>query len=63
MLKVNAMKVIFPAIFVLGIALMTFMIIVESEPGAIPLFMVTLGAFGCVFTWLKSRALGNTKNE
>lgn len=55
MLKINAVLAIFLIVFVLGIALMTFMIVVESEPGALPLFIVAVGSFGSVLTWIKSR--------
>jgi hypothetical protein len=29
---------------VIGVALMIYMIVVESEPGALPLFLIVLGA-------------------
>jgi hypothetical protein len=35
------------AVLALGIALMTMMIVVESEPGALPLLLVAIGG-----TWL-----------
>ena len=55
MLKANAIKLVFLAIFLAGAALVAFMITVESEPGALPLLIVTVGAVGYVGTWIKSR--------
>lgn len=46
----------------LGAALAVFMITVESEPGALPLFMVTLGAVGCLGTWIKSKYSQRKRN-
>lgn len=59
MLKLNAIQTVVLMVFVLGAALMTFMIVAESEPGALPLFMVTVGAFGFLLTWIKSRNFEN----
>lgn len=59
MLKLNAIQTVVLMVFVLGAALMTFMIVVESEPGALPLFIVAVGAFGFLFTWIKSRNFEN----
>lgn len=62
MLKVKTIQLFFLTIFLLGAALAAFMITVESEPGALPLFMVTLGAVGYVGTWVKSRRSQSKRN-
>ncbi|NYV77575.1 hypothetical protein HW445_25085, partial [Streptomyces sp. UH6] len=41
------------AIAVTGLALMTFMIVVEGEPGALPLALITLGAAWFVLARLR----------
>ncbi len=41
---------------VLGIVLMIFMILVESEPGGIPILLVLIGAGWYLITRLRSRS-------
>lgn len=46
--KLKVQSLLSVLITVIGIVLLTFMIIVESEPGAIPLLLIALGT-GCYF--------------
>lgn len=41
--KLKMQKIISLLIIVIGIVLMTFMVIVEDEPGALPLFIILIG--------------------
>ncbi|KAF1712256.1 hypothetical protein CSC70_01640 [Pseudoxanthomonas kalamensis DSM 18571] len=40
----------------LGLALLAMMIVVEDEPGAIPLALILVGAIGCATGWMRGRA-------
>ena len=48
-------KPIFLAIAVLGLLLMALMVHTESEPGAIPLALILVGAGGYAVTRVRSR--------
>lgn len=43
------------ALLVAGIVLVALMVRTESEPGALPLLLVVLGALGYATGWLKTR--------
>ena len=47
--------VIAAAILAIGLALVTMMIVVESEPGALPLALVLVGGTWLVVAWLRGR--------
>ena len=48
-------KIVSLVVLAIGLALMTFMIVVESEPGALPLLLVLLGAGGYFVAWRRGR--------
>jgi hypothetical protein len=43
-------------ILAIGLALMTMMIVIESEPGALPLLLVLLGSVGYLVARIRGRA-------
>ncbi|MDR9418146.1 hypothetical protein [Gracilimonas sp.] len=47
-------KIISLLITFVGVALLTFMIVVEDEPGAIPLALIVTGLGWYIFTRIKS---------
>lgn len=55
-MKLKTHKLISLLITVMGIALMTFMIITEDEPGAIPLGLIVAGAGWYFFTRSRIRS-------
>ena len=55
--KINLQKITSLLILALGIVLLAFMIIVEDEPGAVPLFMILLGGGGYFYTRFKRRSI------
>lgn len=54
--KLKMHKMISLLITLVGIALMTYMIIVEDEPGAIPLLLVLGGTIWYFYTRSKTRS-------
>ena len=51
----TAWKGVFVAIALLGVGLVAYMVVVEGEPGALPLGLVLLGAIGYGAVVVKSR--------
>lgn len=47
--------IVWLSIIVIGILLMIFKITVDSEPGAIPVFLVIIGTLGLLFKRLKKK--------
>jgi hypothetical protein len=43
-------------VLAIGLLLLTYMVRVEGEPGAIPLLLVLLGGIGAIVTWRRARA-------
>ncbi len=54
--KLKRHKLISILMIVIGIALMTFMVIVEDEPGAIPLLLIVMGTGWYFVTRSKMKA-------
>ncbi len=50
----NTQKVIAAIFFFLGLLFLIYMILVEDEPGAVPLLMIGFGAGWYVYTRFKS---------
>lgn len=48
--KLRIHKLISILMTLIGISLMTFMVIIEDEPGAIPLLLIVVGAGGYIIT-------------
>lgn len=53
--KLKAQRVLSLLVLVVGLLLMIMMITTESEPGAIPLLLVALGAGGYLVTRARAR--------
>lgn len=51
--KLKVYRAIWMLVIITGGLLLTYMIAVENEPGALPLFLVLIGVVGLVFTHLK----------
>ena len=54
-MKARAQKIVSATVGSLGLALLTMMVVVESEPGLIPLVLVLLGAIGYGTALLRER--------
>lgn len=55
--KQKIIQIISVLVCILGIGLLSYMITVESEPGALPLLMVIVGAIGILLTRNKQQSL------
>jgi len=53
--KVGTQMAIGTGILLVGCLLLGYMVIVESEPGAIPLLLVAVGAVWCFLAWRTRR--------
>lgn len=53
--RLKIVKALCVAIFLLGAALVAFMVYTESEPGALPLALVLVGAIGYCWAWVRAR--------
>ena len=54
--KVGTQMAIGAAIFLVGCLLLGYMVVVESEPGAIPLLLVVVGAVWSFVGWRRERS-------
>ncbi|WP_216746148.1 hypothetical protein [Paucihalobacter ruber] len=54
MLKKNRLKLLFAVILILGLVLLVYMILIEDEPGALPLLLALIGALGLIYSRFKS---------
>lgn len=50
-------------IIAIGVVLLVFMIGVEGEPGAIPLFITLAGIIWSLITWFRSRSIGSSTRD
>ena len=55
-MKARAQKIISATVGSIGLALLAMMVIVESEPGLIPLVLVLLGAIGYAAAHMRGKA-------
>lgn len=55
-MKARAQKIIFATVGSIGLALLAMMVIVESEPGLIPLALVVVGAIGYAAAHVRGKA-------
>jgi hypothetical protein len=55
--KLKLQKILSLIIIMLGIALLTYMVIVEDEPGAIPLLMIVTGTGWYFLTRSRTKSL------
>ena len=44
-------------VFLVGCVLLGYMVVVEGEPGALPLALVAVGAIWSIVTWRRGRSL------
>lgn len=54
--KVTTQMVIGAVILMIGSVLLAYMVVVESEPGAIPLLLVAVGATWYFIAWRRQRS-------
>jgi hypothetical protein len=54
MLKKNRLKLSSVVILILGLVLLVYMVLIEDEPGALPLLLVLIGALGLIYSRFKS---------
>ena len=55
-MKARPQKIVSATVGSLGLALLTMMVVVESEPGLIPLVLVLLGGIGYAAALMRERA-------
>jgi hypothetical protein len=48
-------RIVALVVLAVGLVLLAWMIVVEGEPGALPLGLVLLGVIGCVATRVRTR--------
>jgi hypothetical protein len=49
-------KAAFLAVAALGLVLLVMMVIVEDEPGALPLALLLIGSVGYLYCWIRQRS-------
>jgi predicted membrane protein len=54
MSRKNMFKIPALIILIIGLTLLVFMVLVEDEPGALPLMLVLIGALGLIYSKFKS---------
>lgn len=55
-MKTRALKIVSATVGFIGLALLTMMVMVESEPGLIPLLLILLGTIGYVAAHVRGKA-------
>lgn len=59
-----ALRVVSFIVLVIGLGLLAMMVVVEGEPGALPLALVLLGSIGLAFTRRrKARAVASPSSD
>lgn len=57
--KQKAYRILSLAILFIGVGLLSYMIKVEGEPGALPLFLILIGGAGFIINQLKIKKHNN----
>ncbi len=55
-MKAKTQKFVSAIVGIIGLALLAMMVVVESEPGLIPLLLVLLGAIGYITAYVRGKA-------
>ena len=55
-MKARALKIVSATVGIIGLALLAMMVVVESEPGLIPLLLILLGAIGYAIAHMRGKA-------
>jgi len=55
-MKARALKIISATVGIIGLALLAMMVVVESEPGLIPLLLILLGTIGYAAAHVRGKA-------
>ncbi|MBZ9629154.1 hypothetical protein LB465_00070 [Salegentibacter sp. LM13S] len=56
MKTIKILNILWLSIIAIGVILLIFKIVVDSEPGAIPLFLVTLGISGFLISKFRKKS-------